>query len=87
MLFVGATASNAYGKSGNATQPTPPLFGSLKQQKTKVRVRSGTQYPIRWIYQRRGLPVEIIAEFGNWRRIRGSDNSDGWGHAAVPSAL
>ncbi|MBM1173725.1 SH3 domain-containing protein [Microvirga arabica] len=83
----GAAASNTYGKSGNATQPMLPRFGSLKQQKTNVRVRSGTQYPIRWIYQRQGLSVEIIAEFGNWRRIRGSDNSDGWVHAAVPSAL
>jgi SH3-like domain-containing protein len=82
----GAAAPNAYGKSGNATQPMLPRFVSLKQQKTNVRVGPGTQYPIRWVYQREGLPVEIIAQFGNWRRIRGSDSSDGWVHAALLSA-
>jgi SH3-like domain-containing protein len=82
----GAAASNAYGKSGNVNKPMLPRFASLKQQKTNVRVGPGTQYPIRWIYQRQGLPVEIIADFGNWRRIRGSDSSDGWVHAALLSA-
>lgn len=62
-----------------------PRFASLKRVKTNVRVGPGTQYPIRWVYQRQGLPVEIIAEFSNWRRIRGSDGSDGWVHSALLS--
>jgi SH3-like domain-containing protein len=82
----GAATSNAYGKSDNVNKPMLPRFASLKQQKTNVRVGPGTQYPIRWIYQRQGLPVEIIAQFGNWRRIRGSDSSGGWVHAALLSA-
>ncbi len=82
----GAAVPDAYAKSGNATQPMLPRFASLKQKKANVRVGPGTQYPIRWIYQRQGLPVEIIAQFGNWRRIRGSDSADGWVHAALLSA-
>lgn len=81
-----AAASDADAKSANATHPMLPRFASLKQQKVNVRVGPGTQYPIRWIYQRQGLPVEIIAQFGNWRRIRGSDSSDGWVHTALLSA-
>lgn len=82
----GAAASSAYGKSANATQPMLPRFASLKHQKSNVRVGPGTQYPIRWIYQRKGLPVEIIAQYGNWRRIRSSDSSGGWVHTALLSA-
>jgi SH3-like domain-containing protein len=81
----GAAAPDAYAKSSNATQPMLPRFASLKHPKTNVRVGPGTQYPIRWIYQRQGLPVEIIALFGNWRRIRGGDSSDGWVHTALLS--
>lgn len=63
-----------------------PGFASLKQQMTNVRVGPGTQYPIRWVNQRQGLPVEIIAQYGNWCRTRGSDSSDGCVHAALLSA-
>ena len=35
-------------------------------------------YEIKWLYQRAGLPVEITAEFENWRRIRDSDGTEGW---------
>lgn len=79
----GAATSSAYSKSD---KPMRPRFSSLKQQKTNVRVGPCTQYPIRWIYQRQGLPVEIIAQFANWRRIRGSDSSGGWVHALLLSA-
>lgn len=82
----GAAAPDAHAKSGWGTKPMLPRFASLKRQKTNVRVGPGTQYPVRWIYQQQGLPVEIFAEFGNWRRVRGSDGSDGWVHTALLSA-
>jgi SH3-like domain-containing protein len=84
--LCGAAAQDAHAGGGSATKPMLPRFASLKREKTNVRVGPGTQYPIRWIYQRQGLPVEIIAQFGNWRRIRGSDSSGGWVHAALLSA-
>ncbi|MFC4172510.1 SH3 domain-containing protein [Microvirga sp. GCM10011540] len=58
----------------------------MKRAPTNVRVGPGTKYPIRWIYRRRALPVEVMAEFGNWRQVRGSDGSDGWVHSALLSA-
>jgi SH3-like domain-containing protein len=82
----GAAAPDAYAMSGSPAKQMLPRFASLKQQKTNVRVGPGTQYPIRWIYQQRELPMEIIAGFGNWRRVRGSDSSDGWVHTALLSA-
>jgi SH3-like domain-containing protein len=83
--LCGAAAQDAYAGGGSATKPMLPRFASLKREKTNVRVGPGTQYPIRWIYQQQGLPVEVIAEFANWRRVRGSDSSDGWVHTALLS--
>jgi SH3-like domain-containing protein len=82
----GAAAPDAHATSGKDATSILPRFASLKRQKTNVRVGPSTQYPIRWIYQQQGLPVEIIAEFANWRRIRGSDGSDGWVHTVLLSA-
>ena len=31
-----------------------------------------------WVYTRSGLPVEITAEFENWRRVRDSEGAEGW---------
>jgi SH3-like domain-containing protein len=33
---------------------------------------------VEWTYQRNGWPVEIIREFGTWRRIRDHDGIEGW---------
>jgi SH3-like domain-containing protein len=43
-----------------------------------VRRGAGTEHDVVWSYHRSGLPVEIIAEWDNWRRIRDADGADGW---------
>jgi len=35
-------------------------------------------YAVAWTYTRQGLPVEIIEEYDNWRRIRDGDGDGGW---------
>ncbi|HZS64593.1 MAG TPA: SH3 domain-containing protein [Xanthobacteraceae bacterium] len=55
-----------------------PRFVSLKADKINVHLGPGKNYDVRWVYTRAGLPVEITAEFENWRRIRDSEGSEGW---------
>ncbi len=55
-----------------------PRFVSLKRDKVRVRRGPSREYSVAWIYHMRGLPVEVVAEFGNWRRIRDADGSEGW---------
>jgi SH3-like domain-containing protein len=55
-----------------------PRFVSLKTDKLNVHVGPGKTYDVTWIYTRLGLPVEITAEFENWRRIRDSEGAEGW---------
>ena len=49
-----------------------PRFVSLKADKINVRRGPSSEHQVAWVYQRKGLPVEITAEFENWRRIRDS---------------
>lgn len=55
-----------------------PRFVSLKSDKVYVRTGPSVRYPIRWIYQRADLPVEIVEEFDVWRKIRDSEGEGGW---------
>jgi SH3-like domain-containing protein len=48
-----------------------------------LRTGPGTRYPIDWVYQRRGLPVEIVDEFDTWRRIRDWQGTEGWVHQSM----
>jgi SH3-like domain-containing protein len=55
-----------------------PRYASLKSDRVNVRKGPGFDYPIAWVYQRVGLPVEILKEFENWRQVRDNDGTEGW---------
>ena len=50
-----------------------PRFVSLKAGRVNVRVGPGEDYKVAWVFTKPGLPIEVIQEFDNWRRIRDSD--------------
>ncbi|GFO81951.1 SH3 domain-containing protein [Methyloceanibacter sp.] len=68
----------ANGANGTATGLAVPRFVSLKSDKVNVRRGPSTDQAIVWVFSRAGLPVEVIAEFENWRRVRDSEGADGW---------
>jgi SH3-like domain-containing protein len=55
-----------------------PRFVTLKAEKVNVRKGPSSDHPVAWVFQSKGLPVEIIAEFETWRRVRDSDGAEGW---------
>lgn len=75
---VQAADASAQTASKTATGLPLPRFASLKASRVNMRVGPGTEYASSWLYTRPGLPVEIIAEFENWRRIRDAEGTEGW---------
>src|ERR1700754_2071462 len=57
-----------------------PRFVTTRSTPINVRVGPGTRYDVAWIYLKPGTPVEIVAEFDTWRKIRDVDGSEGWVH-------
>ena len=55
-----------------------PRYVSLKSDHVNVRAGPTKDQDVTWIYTRSGLPVEITAEFENWRRVRDSEGAEGW---------
>jgi SH3-like domain-containing protein len=80
---VQAQAQGAATARGPQTGLPLPRFASLRPDQVNVRTGPGLSYPIDWIYQRPGLPVEIVAEFDTWRKIRDYENAEGWVHQSM----
>ncbi|MGE4482354.1 SH3 domain-containing protein [Acidocella sp.] len=68
---------------GSVTGLPIPRFVSLRSDKVNFRAGPGFQYPVNWVYQREGLPVEIIGEFDVWRHVLAPDGGTGWVHEAT----
>src|SRR5436305_4699840 len=82
-IIVAAMALAACGVAGaadsNGASGLPiPRFVSLKSDKVNVRAGPTRDHDVAWIYTRAGLPVEITAEYENWRRIRDWEGAEGW---------
>ncbi len=76
-LFLISTA-HAADESDNTSHLPLPRFATLRSGEVNMRTGPGTRYPIEWIYARRGLPVEVIAEYDIWRRVRDPEGIEGW---------
>lgn len=63
-----------------------PRFASIKADKAYMRTGPGLRYPVEWVYQRRDMPVEVIAEFDAWRQVRDWKGTTGWMHSQVLSS-
>ncbi len=55
-----------------------PRFVSLKTEKVNVRKGPSSDHAVAWVYQAKGLPIEITAEFETWRRVRDAQGAEGW---------
>ena len=60
-----------------------PRFASLRSNKVFSRAGPGKRYPIEWEYHLKGAPVEIVAEFDYWRRIKDWQGSLSWVHKSM----
>ena len=61
-----------------ADTKTGPRFAALRAEKVYLRAGPGPDFPIQWVFVRRGLPVEILANFDIYRKIRDSEGTVGW---------
>ncbi len=65
---------------GRSTGLPVPRFVSVdwRENEAYVRFGPGKQYPINWVFTRPGVPLEIVAEFDNWRKIKDFEGAEGW---------
>lgn len=81
VLASGAAAQST--SLGPETNLPLPRFVSLKSGQANVRRGPGLSYPVNWVFLKKGMPLEIVAEYGHWRKIRDVDDAGGWVHFAM----
>ena len=78
LLTSGTARATEQAGTGAASGLPVPRFVSLKSDRVNVRGGPTKDHDVTWIFTRSGLPVEVTAEFDNWRRIRDWEGSEGW---------
>jgi uncharacterized protein YgiM (DUF1202 family) len=61
-----------------ATGMPVPRWVSVKAVRVNVRRGPSLDQDVLWTYVKPGVPVEIIAEYDTWRRIRDAEGGTGW---------
>ncbi len=55
-----------------------PRFVSLKYGRVNGRQGPSLRHPILWQYQRKGLPLVVVAEMDIWRKVRDIHGDESW---------
>ncbi len=92
LLYAAVVATSlvtpAWAKDRGAVTNLPlPRYVSMKASEGNVRRGPSLTHRIDWVFKRRGMPLEITAEFGHWRRVRDQDGAGGWVHYALLSGV
>ena len=86
--FAGAAAGLLLllaGPAPAAERQTPsglpvPRYVSLKFDRVNARSGPGDDHRLLWVYQVKGLPVQVVAETPEWRRVCDPEGSLVWVH-------
>lgn len=60
-----------------------PRWVSLKRGEVFARKGPGADYPALWVYRAKGLPVQVVAETTDWRRICDPGGGAAWVHRSM----
>ena len=72
-------------QKGQVTNLPIPRYVSLKVKEANARRGPSLSHKIDWIYKRQNMPLEIYAEYENWRRVRDFEGLGGWVHYTLLS--
>ncbi len=61
-----------------AQERTLPYWALLRFEKVNMRVGPSEEYPIAWVYLRKGLPVKVVRIREGWRLVEDHEGTQGW---------
>ncbi len=72
---------------GKVTNLPIPRYVSLKSSEGNVRRGPSLSHRIDWVFKHRGMPLQVVGEFGHWRQVRDRDGVGGWVHYSLLSGV
>ncbi|MBF9049075.1 hypothetical protein GTA62_03460 [Roseobacter sp. HKCCD9010] len=74
-------------REGPVTGFPLPRYVSMKASEGNARRGPSRSHRIDWVFQRRNMPMMIVAEHGHWRRVVDRDGAGGWMHYSLLSGV
>jgi SH3-like domain-containing protein len=87
LIMLALPLSAAFAAATGAVTGLPvPRYAALKSNQVNMRTGPGKRYPIEWVVVRENMPVQIVAEYENWRKVKDFEGVEGWVHRAMLSS-
>ena len=87
VLIIPLSGFTLESQKGQVTNLPIPRYVSLKVKEANARRGPSLSHKIDWIYKRQNMPLEIYAEYENWRRVRDFEGLGGWVHYTLLSGI
>jgi len=55
-----------------------PYWAALRFEKVNMRVGPSAEYPVTWVYLRKGLPLKVVRIREGWRLVEDHEGTQGW---------
>ena len=65
--------------------PIEPKYASLKKDRVYSRVNASFDAQVKFIYQKKNLPILIIDKYDVWKKVRDIEGMEGWIHTSMIS--
>lgn len=76
--FAALAALAAASSPVRAQDREVPYWASLRYDEVRMRVGPSEEYPIEWVYKRKGLPVKVVRVREGWRLVEDPQGDKGW---------
>lgn len=88
VMAAGLAAGSVAAGEKAAERQTPsgmpvPRYVSLKFDKVNARAGPGDDHRLLFVYRVRGLPLQVVAETSEWRRVCDPEGALAWVHKRV----
>lgn len=79
LAMLGGMAGSSLAQTAKKT----PYWAALAKSEALMRVGPSQDYPARWLYQRRDLPVKVVEVYKEWRKVEDPGGTQGWMHVRL----
>jgi SH3-like domain-containing protein len=77
-LCFSALALTSAASPALAQEREVPYWASIRAESVNMRVGPSVDFPIEWVYRRKGLPVKVVRLNEGWRLVEDPDGARGW---------
>ncbi|SDY78474.1 SH3-like domain-containing protein [Jannaschia faecimaris] len=84
-MLTGTSAFAENDGKGPITGLPMPRFVSMKAAEGYARRGPSSTHRIDWVFKRRNMPLLLVDEYGQWRRVQDQEGAGGWMHYSLLS--